>query len=184
MNEQAPSANRTPRRILVAGLAIVALVWIAITATAEPELPDVRAGGTPVTLPASGSLEGVDLETFGGILAGQQGRVIVVNLWASWCAPCRAEMPLLQKAADEMGESVVILGVVSNDQLPAAEQFLTEVGVSYPNIFDTDGSIARALDVTAYPTTYVFGIDGEIRARVNGGISEQRLAGLVDDAVR
>ena len=51
-------------------------------------------------------------------------------------------------------------------------------------MFDTSGEIRVALGLTAYPTTYVFGVDGTLRARVNGGISEQRLAGLIEDALR
>lgn len=184
MHESEPTRRRPIRRVAMIMASAVALVWLALTALAEPELPDVRAGGVPLALPPSGVIQSADDDAFTAMLAGQSGRVVVVNLWASWCAPCRAEMPLLQQAADESGDSVVILGVVSNDQLPAAEEFLADVGVRYPNIFDTDGSIARALDVSAYPTTYVFGGDGELRARVNGGISEQRLAGLVDAAGR
>jgi cytochrome c-type biogenesis protein len=94
-------------------------------------------------------------------------------------------MPLLQDAADDTyaGEAV-ILGVASKDDPGEAKQFLDDLGLTYPNVFDTSGEIRAALGLTAYPTTYVFGVDGSIRARVNGGISEQRLAGLIEDALR
>ncbi len=165
----------------VAGAAV--LLWIAFTALAEPELPEFRAMGNPVELSPEGDVQVASLDEFNGMLVGQLGRVVVVNVWASWCAPCRAEMPLLQNAATDFGDSITMLGVASNDVISDTEEFLADVGVSYPNIFDADGSIARALEVSAYPTTFVFDADGAIRARVDGGISEQRLAGLIEAAL-
>jgi len=78
----------------------------------------------------------------------------------------------------------VILGVASNDDPRSAQQFLNDLDLTYPNVFDDTSEIRLALELTAYPTTYVFGADGLLRARVNGGVSEQRLAGLIDDALR
>ncbi len=92
-------------------------------------------------------------------------------------------MPLLQDAAETYAGKAVILGVASNDDPREAQRFLDDLGLTYPNVFDSSGEIRVALGLTAYPTTYVFGVDGTIRARVNGGISEQRLAGLIEDAL-
>src|SRR3546814_6840734 len=90
-------------------------------------------------------------------------------------------MPLLDSAARSYGSEVVILGVASKDDPAEAQRFLDDLGVTYPNVFDESGQVRVALGLTAYPTTYVFGGDGRLRARVDGGISEQRLAGLVED---
>ncbi len=125
----------------------------------------------------------MSLSTFKGLIVGQQGRPVVVNIWASWCAPCRTEMPLLQRAADAYTGRAVILGVASNDDPDAARLFLKEFGLTYPNVFDQTGDIRVALGLTAYPTTYVFGVDGRLRARVAGGVSEQRLTALIEDAL-
>lgn len=170
-------------------MASIVIGWVAFAALGEPPLPDFRASGEPLDLPVDGTFPEVSLAEFEGILVGQQGLgerglPVVVNIWASWCAPCRTEMPLLQDTADTYRSRAVILGVASNDDPEAAEQFLTDLGLTYPNVFDASGEIRVALGLTAYPTTYVFGRDGEIRARVNGGISEQRLASLIDDALR
>lgn len=162
----------------------VLVVWAGLAALREPPLPDFEATGDPVELPAEGSFPAVSLADFEGMLVGARGRPVVVNIWASWCAPCRTEMPLLQNAAAAYGSGAVILGVASNDDPQAARAFLDDLGVTYPNVFDTSGQVRVALGLTAYPTTYVFGADGSLRARVNGGISEQRLAGLVEDALR
>ncbi|MDW3178648.1 MAG: TlpA disulfide reductase family protein [Acidimicrobiia bacterium] len=172
-----------PRRLLVVALVVALAGWVGWTALREPGLPDFFASGDPIELPAEGSFTSVSLEEFEGILVGQQGRPVVVNIWASWCAPCRTEMPLLQSAADTYAGQAVILGVASNDDPDEAKAFLGELGLTYPNVFDTTGEIRVSLGLTAYPTTYVFDADGTIRARVNGGISEQRLAGLIEDAL-
>lgn len=164
----------------VAGIAI--LGWLASVALSSPALPDYTPQGAAVALPEDG-LVSVDRETFDGMLVGQRGTPVVVNIWASWCAPCRAEMPLLEEAATAYAGRAMILGVASNDDDAAAAAFLAEVGVTYPNVFDIDGSVARALEVARYPTTFVFDADGTLRARVEGGISEQQLAGLIEDVI-
>lgn len=175
--------NFTPRRLFIMAAVVAVAAWVGWTALAEPDLPDFVAGGDPLELPAQGTFPSVSRQEFEGMLVGQQGRPVVVNIWASWCAPCRTEMPLLQDAADTYAGRAVILGVASNDDPGEAQRFLDDMGLDYPNVFDTTGEIRVALELSAYPTTYVFGVDGTIRARVNGGISEQRLAGLIEDAL-
>ncbi len=185
MTDVSDSTTRFAPRRLIAILAVVVVgIWVGTTALAEPDLPDFAASGDPRELPEEGSFPAVSLEEFEGILVGLRGQVVVVNIWASWCAPCRTEMPLLQDAADTYAGQAVILGAASKDDPGEAKRFLDELGLTYPNVFDTSGEIRVALGLTAYPTTYVFGVDGNIRARVNGGISEQRLAGLIEDAMR
>lgn len=179
-----PVPNRLGVRRLVAAIAAVMLVvWAGWAALREPRLPDFVPSAPPAELPNDGSFAPATLDQFEGILVGQRGRPVVVNLWASWCAPCRTEMPLLQSAADTYRDEVVVLGVATKDDPAEARAFLDELGLEYPNVFDTTGEIRVALGLTAYPTTYVFGADGTMRARVNGGISEQRLAGLIEDAL-
>lgn len=178
-----PGPRFTSRRLIVVAIVIVIGAWVGWTALSEPSLPTFVATGDPVELPAPGVFPAASLAEFEGILVGQRGRPVVVNIWASWCAPCRTEMPLLQDAADAFGDRAVILGVASNDDPGEARRFLDDLGLDYPNVFDTTGEIRVALGLTAYPTTYVFGTDGNIMARVNGGISEQRLAGLIEDAL-
>jgi cytochrome c biogenesis protein CcmG/thiol:disulfide interchange protein DsbE len=173
----------THRRVAVVVLVSLVAAWAGWTALREPSLPDFVPSGEPIELPAGGDLPAVSLEEFEGMLVGQRGRLVVVNIWASWCAPCRTEMPLLDDAARSYGSDAVILGVASKDDPAEAQRFLDELGITYPNVFD-EGQIRVALGLTAYPTTYVFGTDGRLRARVDGGISEQRLAALIEDGLR
>ena len=171
------------RQVVVAVAIIAAVAWIGRASLTQPELPTFTASGEPRSLPAEGSLEPATLEDFEGVLVGQLGQPVVVNIWASWCAPCRTEMPLLQDAAEAYAGRAVVLGVASNDDPKAAQQFLADMNLTYPNVFDTSGDIRVALGLTAYPTTYVFDAEGVLQSRVNGGISEQRLAGLIEDVL-
>ena len=173
----------TSRRLIVIVAAAVIVVLVGRAALREPDLPTFEASGDPIALAAEGTFPAVSLAEFEGILVGLRGMPVIVNVWASWCAPCRTEMPLLQDAAVTYADEVVILGVASNDDPQSAERFLEDIGVTYPNVFDPTGQIRVALGLTAYPTTYVFDSDGSVRARVDGGISEQRLAGLIEDAL-
>ena len=115
------------------------------------------------------------------MLVGQVGKVVVVNVWASWCAPCRAEAPLLERASKAYGQDVAIIGVASRDTLEAARDFVHEFGLTYPNVFDGSGAIAERLSLRGFPTTYIVGRDGRVVASVMGGITEQRLAAQVQD---
>ncbi|MBA3289049.1 MAG: TlpA family protein disulfide reductase [Acidimicrobiia bacterium] len=119
---------------------------------------------------------------FEGMLVGARGRPVVVNLWASWCAPCRAEMPLLQRAADGLAERAVILGVASEADQRDAQAFLDELGVTYANVFDATGEIRSRLELTGYPTTYVFDGTGRLRTKFTGAISEQQIVAFIEDA--
>jgi thiol-disulfide isomerase/thioredoxin len=163
-------------------LLIAVVAFGASRANRDSDLPDFEPSGDAIPVPRAGELPDATLDEFEGMLVGLRGQPVVVNVWASWCAPCRTEMPMLQDAAEAFAGRATILGVASNDDPRAARAFLDEVGVTYPNVFDPSGEIRVAVELTAYPTTYVFGADGSIRARVAGGISEQRLAGLIEAA--
>jgi cytochrome c biogenesis protein CcmG, thiol:disulfide interchange protein DsbE len=163
--------------------AFIALVVLNVTASG-PDLPDFRASGDPAELPVTGTLPIVELPQFEAMIVGARGRPIIVNVWGSWCAPCRAEMPLLQDAFETYGDRVVFLGVAGNDSRDGAQRFLRDLDVTYANTIDESGSILRALEVDAFPTTFVFDAEGTLVIKVEGGVSEQRLAGLLDDAVR
>ncbi len=109
---------------------------------------------------------------------------MVVNVWASWCGPCRVEAPLLQRAAQRYRGDVVFLGVDSKDQVRPAREFLDRYGITYPNVVDERGEIRRALAMRGFPTTYIFDRQGRLSAKVFGGISEQTLAARIADVRR
>ena len=139
-----------------------------------------RPDASPRPVPDA-QLAATDLQEFEGILAGLRGTPVVVNVWASWCAPCRAEMPLLERAAQSYEGRAVVLGVDSRDDPGAARAFLDDVGVTYPNVWDRTGAIRRALGLRGFPTTYFFDREGTLVASVVGGVSEARLAAQLRD---
>jgi DsbE subfamily thiol:disulfide oxidoreductase len=99
-------------------------------------------------------------------MAGLAGRPTLVNVWASWCAPCRAEMPWLQRLADT--GSVRVLGVDAEDESGAASALLDELGVTFPSVFDPSNSFARGVGVVSKPMSVLVDADGRIVKVVPG----------------
>ena len=102
-------------------------------------------------------------QAFRDRLAALKGYPIVVNKWASWCGPCRAEFPDFQKAALKHGKDVAFIGVNSNDNRGDAEAFLKRFPVPYPSYEDPSNSIAAVFNaVAAFPTTAFYDRDGNL----------------------
>ena len=173
-SDTAPKRNRR-RAVALTVAAAVALLLVLRLGPSTPDTPVFTAEGIPRPIPEN-QLAPATLEEFEGMLVGLRGTPVIVNIWASWCAPCRAEMPLLERAAAEYEGDVVVLGVDSRDATEPAADFLDDVGVTYPNVFDRTGKIRRALALRGFPTTYFFDREGRIVATVVGGITEARLA--------
>jgi thiol-disulfide isomerase/thioredoxin len=85
-----------------------------------------------------------------------KGHPIVINKWASWCRPCRAEFPIFQQVATDRGKEVAFLGVNAADKRPAAEKFLGERPLPYPSYEDPDEDIARKLDAAKFFPMTIF----------------------------
>lgn len=163
-------------------LALVAILVIAGYAVTRPS-GDIsfRATGAPLAPPEAGKLTELSADDFEGVLVGLRGTPVIVNIWASWCAPCRTETPLLERTWQAHSSEVVILGVASKDVTENSLAFMDEFDVSYPNVFDSSGEIRARLGLRGFPTTYVFGADGTLRTTIVGGLTEQRLAAVLED---
>ena len=97
-------------------------------------------------------------------LQEQRGNVVMLNFWASWCGPCRTEMPLLedmQKKYQRMG--FVLLGVNVDEDTKAAQRFLNDVTTTFPMVLDSQGSISKSYNVDAMPTSIFIDRNGKIR---------------------
>lgn len=139
-------------------------------------VPGVRQG---VFLPASGEREPLpELPAYPllsdqdatAALADLEGQVAVVNFWASWCGPCRAEQPDLNLAYEQLqGEPVAFLGVnFREDPVANARAHVREFDIPYDSLYDPENTIAAALDVTTIPATVVLDARGRIAGRLLG----------------
>jgi thiol-disulfide isomerase/thioredoxin len=106
------------------------------------------------------------------------GRPVILNLWASWCGPCRAEMPAFD-AASKIHTEVLFLGVAVQDDPAAAADFAEEIGVSYPLAIDDADRVGRRYPSPGLPATYFISAEGTIVRTVFGQLDEDQLAELI-----
>jgi peroxiredoxin len=91
-------------------------------------------------------------------------KIVLVNFWASWCGPCRVEMPSFEKLYnEEKNNGFIILAISEDDQRPKLDQYLKQRPVSFPVLIDVDGALAKQLKVQSLPTTVLVEHDGKIR---------------------
>jgi cytochrome c biogenesis protein CcmG, thiol:disulfide interchange protein DsbE len=180
------------RRVLVAGT-VLSAVLTGCTSESSSE-PPVAAPPTESVLqscpeqadqpaPAGAGLPALSFDCPGGgriDLARAPGVPTVVNLWGSWCTPCREELPLFQELADGAGEQVRVLGLISKDGVPQAESFATDAGVSFPSAFDAMGQLMAELGLNALPYTAFLDADGRlVHSEIGPVESVDELRGLV-----
>ena len=158
------------RRLLyvLAAAALVAIVVIGLGQAGrdEAEAPAAafdldqaqqQLAGAPAPLAALYEQPNVILEDgFEQQVKALEGHPIVINKWASWCRPCRAEFPIFQRVATERGKEVAFVGLNAADKRPAAEKFLRERPLPYPSYEDPDEDIARGLEAAKFFPMTIF----------------------------
>ena len=182
------------RTVVVPVIALVmvgALIGLLAFALFAPEQARVRQGGR---VNASGALvleEGktardFEITTFDGgtfRLSDQRGKIVLVNFWASWCGPCRDEMPLLTTARGALGDDVVMVGVNIWDTESDARAFLETYQVNYETGPDSGEKIGVDYGVSGVPETFVVDAEGNLVAHLPGpATSLQQLQDMVDEA--
>jgi cytochrome c biogenesis protein CcmG/thiol:disulfide interchange protein DsbE len=116
-----------------------------------------------------------------GSLADYRGQVVVLNFWASWCDPCRAESPLLESWHRKLrGRGGTVLGVDMLDVTADAEDFIAEYGLTYPMLKDKEGDGLEKFGVVQYPETFVIDRKGRIAAVQRGPVDETFMQTKVD----
>jgi cytochrome c biogenesis protein CcmG, thiol:disulfide interchange protein DsbE len=150
--------------VTLAAAALIGLLAYGVAGTgADTTLDDAIRDGRRVEPPQA------RLQVLGGdatrSLADYKGKVVLVNVWASWCEPCRDELPLLERTHKRIApEGGMVLGIDVKENTGAALAAAREFGLSYPNLRDPDGSYVRDFGQTGYPETYVLDRDGRVAA--------------------
>jgi len=188
----------TVRKALTALACVALLVGVVVALpdrekdSARGDAPDVAQAreqlrGAPPALAAlhdqaNEFLDG-GAEAFEERLAELEGYPVVVNKWASWCGPCRAEFPIFQKVAAERGTKVAFVGVNSLDSDAEASKFASEFPVSYPHYRDPDQEVAKVFKGNAgFPTTAFYDRRGELVIAKQGGYATEQK--LIEDIER
>lgn len=159
---------------------ILALLALLGSCTGDDSVVGVAEQDAPLPRLAGETVDGDHLDA----ASYADGSVLVINVWADWCAPCRREQPQLVRLADRYeDEGVRFLGINYQDDRDAARAWIEEFGVQYPSLFDPSGRSAADLGFPALPDTYVVDRAGTIRWVVYGETDERELAGLIDDVL-
>lgn len=172
--------SRLVRHIAVAVIAVAALAIVGTTLTRALTDDGGSAADNTGTEQAAGllgrtapPLSGPTVSGGTANLAHYRGRVVVVSIWASWCSPCRSELPILARAHHRYRPSqVAFLGIDTRDRPASARKMLSETGMTgVASILDTDGSIAINWGATGVPETFIIDRIGRIRAHRVGAVT-------------
>lgn len=185
---------------LAALIALVAALIAWRTGAWSPSVADRESGGPAaaadakpglVVYPPSKramvpNLEGRTLEGDPFRLSDLAGKVVVINVWGSWCGPCRAETPdLVRLARQDAGRGVQFVGINTRDNLSSARAFQAKFEMPYPSIFDEGGRVLLPLrgiiPSAVIPSTVVVDRQGKVAARVIGPVTYSNLNGVLND---
>lgn len=162
--------------MLLTAVLALGVVWLFVSRVPVT----ATSGGAPPPSPREGfTAPDFTLDLLGGgqvTLSDLRGQVVVVNLWASWCPPCRAEMPAIEnvyRALKDEGLVVLAVNTTYQDGEREAAAFAQDFGLSFPIPLDTRGAVSRRYRLTALPSTYFIDRRGIIRSVIVGGPMSQ-----------
>ena len=152
-----------------------ALLWLGLNPTASDAVPVLVAPGQPAP-----NFELMTLAGETAVLDEYAGDVVLINFWATWCPPCKAEMPAINayyEANQEKG--LTVLGVNAQEDRATVGKFIEANGFTFPILLDSVGDVARQFQVNSYPTTIIVDRNGTIQTIHNGLITAEQLETLV-----
>ncbi len=177
-----------PRRSLLAIIAVVALaVVVAIV------VPYFHAAGPARDIGGPSALAGAPAQSFAVValdgrkasLAEYRGNVVLANLWATWCAPCRSETPALERLyAANRDRGLVVLGIDQGESAAVAGEFAKRLGLTYPVLLDEDQRYGRSYSAVGLPTSLLIDRTGRIVRGVDGALTYDQMVALVDPLLR
>lgn len=181
------SIHKRKRRILILGgvsllnVAILALLWTLLITPASHSTSKSNADPLVGRSAPNFSLAVLRLDASKSTLSlsNFKGKAIVLNFWASWCAPCNAEAPLLENTWKQMqaqGKNVVVLGIDFQDTSKDGMNFSQSHSITYPLVMDTNGNVAIKYNVTSLPQTIFINRNGMVVSREVGQLTASLLA--------
>ncbi len=191
----APPRSRRTLWAVLAALAVAAVTaFLAIglmnqnvdqsidDALEKGERPPAPAFTLPLLAPG-GPLTGAEGTPVS--LSDLRGRVVVLNMWASWCDPCKNEVPYLQAMADRLApKGVVVLGVDVQDQTVDAREFIKANGITFPSVRDGNDDVKNAYAATGVPETFVIDRQGRIALKWRNEMRAEQAQAIEDTAAR
>jgi cytochrome c biogenesis protein CcmG/thiol:disulfide interchange protein DsbE len=173
---------RAARAVLWALVLVMAVAWLFEaggldsimsmfqTTPPPPSTADIGQAALPLKLPLAGGGGDLDLSQY-------RGKVVALNFWATWCVPCRSEMPVFEQAQQQYRDrGLVVLGVDFQEGDDEILAYLHEIGVTFPSAVDRTGETARQWRATGLPTTFLIDRDGVIRDVRVGAFTNEMLA--------
>jgi cytochrome c biogenesis protein CcmG/thiol:disulfide interchange protein DsbE len=161
--------------VTLAAAALIGLLAYGLVAKgSDTSIDQAVAGGRPIAAPVRALPRLAGHGT--GSLAAYRGRPVLLNAWASWCPPCKGEMPLLERAHRRLAAAGgTVLGIDVQDDRASALAFLRQKRVTFPSLRDVDRSYVHALGVTGYPETFLIDRRGRVVALNRGPVSQEWL---------
>lgn len=147
--------------VFSAGIAL--LVWPLAAQAQFQKTPWPAAQPTP-------ALDLTDLQGQRWSTASLKGRAVVLNFWATWCPPCKEELPSLQTLHEIGGGDPVVIGINVRETASHVRRYLASTGMNFPVVLDPRAELAARFGVNAFPTTLLIAPDGQIRSRVVGEV--------------
>jgi len=140
--------------------------WLALCTPAHAQFdktPWPARQATPV-------IDWQDLQGQIWTTASLKGRAVVLNFWATWCAPCKEELPSLQTLHEISAGNPVVIGVNVREPAVRVSRYMKSTGLDFPVVLDAQGALAQRWGVTVFPTTVLIGADGKAQWRVRGDV--------------
>lgn len=144
-------------------ICVLALSLVACNRTAAPSAPQLVEGQAFPAFMLDFISGGKDVARF------LHGKVLVLNIWATWCPPCRREMPGLDRLSKSLDPNrFAVIGLSTDDDALLASEFLAQYGISFINFLDQKGTMSRQLGLQVYPETFVIAEDRTLLRRMTG----------------
>lgn len=168
--------------LIGAGLGVLLILGVRLGGPLLARInPSVEVGPlAPETNTPALDFELTDLSGKPVRLSDLRGHPVVVNFWATWCGPCRLEMPLLQKYADRFPQDLQILAVNDGEAKGEVQKFVDELGLKFNILLDPAEKVTDLYRVQAFPSTFLLDAAGNIRFQHIGTLNEDQLVGYLD----